>query len=45
MKECWVCIVEIEDDHKPERTIPCGFDAPMHGTVEKVLENADIKYE
>jgi len=45
MKECWVCIVEIREDNKPERSIPKGFDAPMRGAIEKVLEINNIMYD
>ena len=44
MKECWVCIVEIEEDNKPERSTPKGFDAPMRSAIEKVLEINNITY-
>lgn len=45
MKECWVCIVEIEEDNKPERSIPRGFDAPLHSAISEVLKKNNIKYE
>ena len=45
MKECWICIVELEEDGKPMRSIPSGFDAPLRDAVEGILEDNNIIYK
>jgi hypothetical protein len=36
VSECWICILEIEDDGTPFRQLPDGADYPMRAAVKSM---------